>query len=417
MGEFVFVGGVFSSIGGERCANIAQIDPNTGAAIPNPMMWTNGEVRTIALAGETLYVGGWFSNAVNRGRNGMAAFDLRSGMITGWDPQASPDARVRQVIVSNGVVYASGEFSSIRGHQRNHLAALHPETGEPTSWNPRANSYARILGVRDSTVYVSGTFTEIGGETRSVLAALHTETAAATPWDPHAVGSTWASFLADDFLYVAGPYSQVGGRSNVRIAQLDYATGTATDWSPDLFPGDAYSIYSLAILDSTLYVGGRGYVRAVYIPSALTTEWHLSPDRDVPVLAIAPHASTVYAGGGYFVYHEHYINYFAAAPADTSRNLPNPPPPTSQDTDLSLVISPNPASIRAEIYFFIPADGEVELGIFDIAGRKVGSLVRGPTVGGAHHETFHARHLATGVYLVRLEYNGKANTKKFVLLQ
>jgi hypothetical protein len=423
MGAFVFVGGGFSSIGGEWCQNIAGIDRDTGAAIANAMMRADDDVRTIALAGEILYVGGEFSSAGGVARNGMAAFDLQSGFLTGWNPLAlsSTYPSTRKLIAGDDVIYASGDFYSIGGHQRNGLAALHPETGEPTSWNPRGNGSAAILGVRDSTVFVAGSFTEIGGEMRSGLAALDIETGAATPWDPHAVGSTSAGLAAEDFLYVAGDYSQIGGKSNVHIARLDYATGAATDWSPDLSPG---WFYSMAILDSTLYVGGSGYARAVYIPTALTTEWNVNPVPAVPIYAIAPRASTVYLGGGYSSIIQDY-SYFVAVPADTSRPMPPPPPPPpppdgpdgADGPDLSLAISPNPASLHAEIYFSIPADGEVDLDILDVAGRKVGSLVQGRAVAGAHHETFDAHQLATGVYVVRLEYNGRPKTRKFVLVQ
>ena len=351
IGEHVFVGGGFSTIGGEHCQNIAQIDSDTGAAIANGM-GVDDDVLTFALAGETLYVGGEFLKAGGVTRNGMAAFDLQSGVLTEWNPLASQYTAVDDLIAGEEVIYVGGDFSSIGEHQRNGLAALNPETGAPTAWNPRGNQKAKILGVRDSTVYVAGPFTEIGGEMRSGLAALDTETGAATPWNPHAVGTTAVGLAEEDFLYVAGGYSEIGGKSNLNIAQLDYSTGAATDWSPDL-PSDR--IISMAISDSTLYVGGTRYVRAVYIPSALTTDWELIPDADVPIYAIAPHDSTVYLGGGYVVYPYFFYTYFAAASADTSRPIVTPPPPVvcAFCEEITMGCCPAAASIRISHRDFI----------------------------------------------------------------
>jgi len=418
MGEQVFVGGAFSSIGGEDCGYIAEINPNTGAAIPGAFT-TNSRVETMALANETLYVGGSFTKAGGLDRNRMAAFDLRTRTLTGWNPSASSYSfSYVRLIAGNDVIYASGDFSTVMGQPRNGLAALNPESGEPTSWNPRPNGSARVLGVHDSIVYVDGSFTEIGGKMRSGLVALDSEIGAATSWDPHAVGWTSASLAADDFLYVAGSYSEIGGKNNVSLAQLDYASGAATDWSPIVAVGQ---IHSMAILDSTLYVGGTGHAGAVYIPTALTTEWELDSNGDMPIHGIAPRASTIFVGGGYFYYHDYYYTYLAAASADTSRPgappPPPPPPPPPQGPEVSLAISPNPASVRAEIYFSIPEDGEVELVIVDIAGREVGRLMHGHALAGTYHETFEAHQLAAGVYLAHCEYNGQTKTKKFVLVQ
>ena len=82
---------------------------------------------------------------------------------------------------------------------------------------------------------------------------------------------------------------------------------------------------------------------------------------------------------------------------------------------------PNPFNPRTTISFSLPADGAVELDIFDARGRLVRRLIDGAArVAGEHRVAWDGRDdagrtLPAGVYLVRLRGAGAASTTKLTL--
>jgi hypothetical protein len=84
---------------------------------------------------------------------------------------------------------------------------------------------------------------------------------------------------------------------------------------------------------------------------------------------------------------------------------------------------PNP--FRGETRFLFALPGEkaaVRLTVYDLAGRRVRSLVSGELPGGRHSVTWDGRndeggHVATGVYVYRLESGAQSLTRKLVLLR
>jgi cysteine-rich repeat protein len=84
--------------------------------------------------------------------------------------------------------------------------------------------------------------------------------------------------------------------------------------------------------------------------------------------------------------------------------------------------APNPFNPSTEISYRLGADGPVELGIFDLTGRKVRTLVRKAQTAGAHSVVWKGRddagrRVASGVYLYRLESSDFSQTRRMVLLK
>jgi hypothetical protein len=67
-----------------------------------------------------------------------------------------------------------------------------------------------------------------------------------------------------------------------------------------------------------------------------------------------------------------------------------------------LTLDRNPVGASARIRFSLRNAAHVELGVFDRGGRRVANLVSGPLPAGSATVTWDARHLAAGVYFVRL---------------
>ena len=79
---------------------------------------------------------------------------------------------------------------------------------------------------------------------------------------------------------------------------------------------------------------------------------------------------------------------------------------------------PNPFNPSTTIAFDLPKSAEIELAIFDIAGRKVATVAAGKYAAGSHSLNFDAAHLASGVYFYQLRAaNGLRLSRKMLVLK
>ncbi len=260
-GNTVYVGGDFTEIGGQARKGIAALDATTGAATAwNPD--ADGTVYSLAVSGGTVYVAGSFTRMGGQARNNIAALDATTGAATAWDPNAqnSSTIYVQALALSGGTVYAGGEFNSIGGQPRNNIAALDMATGAATAWDPNANSTILTLAVGEGTVYVGGSFDFIGGQTRGRIAALDSVTGAATAWNPLANDNVFTLAVDGGTVYAGGWFDGIGGQRRSLIAALDAATGAATDWDPNamygVIPHRYGTVGALAVSAGTVYAGG-----------------------------------------------------------------------------------------------------------------------------------------------------------------
>jgi hypothetical protein len=89
------------------------------------------------------------------------------------------------------------------------------------------------------------------------------------------------------------------------------------------------------------------------------------------------------------------------------------------DVPASAVItgnSPNPFNGMTEVRFGIPRDGRVSLGVYDVSGREVESLVERAFSAGYHSVTWrNGANLGAGLYFVRLRFGNEEVTHKVVI--
>lgn len=82
-----------------------------------------------------------------------------------------------------------------------------------------------------------------------------------------------------------------------------------------------------------------------------------------------------------------------------------------------LLNEPNPFRDGTQIQYHVPQEGIVSLGVFDLTGRQVASLVNGPQSAGLQSVFFDAKDLPTGVYLCRLDAAGSTRVRKMIRLR
>src|SRR5207247_1471470 len=128
--------------------NITPWTPNVvGAAFPS--------VNALALSGNTIYIGGRFTSVGGQPRSNLAAIDITTGAaVATWHPSA--DNGVKNLAVSGTTIYAGGWFTKISGQPRNHLAAFDASTGAVTPWNPNVTAIGQYYAPQVNTLVISG---------------------------------------------------------------------------------------------------------------------------------------------------------------------------------------------------------------------------------------------------------------------
>lgn len=311
----VYVGGGFRTIGGQARQYVAALDAvdgNAHAFDPSP----NGTIGAIGVSDNAVYLGGLFSSIGGVQRNSIAAIRVADGTPTAWDPNPEGlnggNATINALAVAGTTLYAGGFFSAIGNQARDNIAAVSTVDGRATSWNPSSDGVVSSIARAGDIVYVGGSFINIGGQQRVFIAALGAADGLATDWDPDADGTVEAIVTSGDLVYVGGFFLTIGGQSRGRLAALHAADGSATHWDPDLGPGMFGNyVRALALSGSTLYVGGgfvsvqgtpRNNVAGIHTDDGSATSFN--PDAsgdnsDGAVNALAVDGSIVYVGGDF----------------------------------------------------------------------------------------------------------------------
>jgi hypothetical protein len=79
-------------------------------------------------------------------------------------------------------------------------------------------------------------------------------------------------------------------------------------------------------------------------------------------------------------------------------------------------VYPNPFAAEATVRYSVARATDVRLTVYDLLGREVARLAEGPHEAGHHTAMLNGSNLASGVYFVRMNADGYAETKKVVIL-
>ena len=223
-----YVAGSFQTIGGVRCPNLAHIRAGVGQTVghswcPRP----NGTIRALLRVGSTLYVGGEFLHRIaGKTREGLAAFDTKSGALTPWNPGLSglDDGAYDLANDAKGTtVYVEGSFEKLGGARRTNLGAVSTTTGRATSFAPNPDEdqhgdSVEAFAVGPRAVYAWGAFSKIRGKASDGQVALDPATGRQLAgWHPHLNGLAYAAAVHGSQVLVAGPgLVALDGRTGAR---------------------------------------------------------------------------------------------------------------------------------------------------------------------------------------------------------
>lgn len=310
-GNTLYIGGTFTEVG-FPCGNAAFLDATTGDAdrfIPK------FDDRVFAIVSDNSggwFVGGQFTHSQGYPIKYLAHINPDHSLDTSFN--LSLNSFVNSITVSDSTLYIGGVFTSVLGATRNHIAAVNINTRQLTSWNPGADNSVTAIAVVGNLVYVGGYFNQIGGQTRLVVASLDRTTGVPTSAFQFGTGgpsgnSYVASFMqANGKLYMAGSFSIINSITRYCLVAVDPATGVVDNtWNP----GNGFSGFSVSgalIAGNTMYVCGnftniggaaRNNLAAIDLATGVATSWNPNPDNSLTSVAMSGDKLVI---GGYFTH-------------------------------------------------------------------------------------------------------------------
>lgn len=288
-------------------AGVAVTAPPAGAEVryattPVAGWSTNGTVRAVAVVGDTVYVGGSFTELRGPGgtpavrRVNLAAIDRETGAVRA-DFRADTNGVVRSLVGDGGALYVGGSFTTLGGASRSRLAKLDLVTGARLPWSASVTSHVYALAVSGDRVYVGGAFGTANGVARSRLAAFDAASGALrADFAPAADATVHAIAVAPggDRVYVGGNFRAIGGVSRSYLAAL----GADGALLPTTFQHLSASILDLDVAPdgATVFAaqGGYGNQATAYDATTGRRLWLQRADGDVQAVRYA--SGTVYFG-------------------------------------------------------------------------------------------------------------------------
>ncbi|MEN9405365.1 MAG: hypothetical protein RLY47_324 [Candidatus Parcubacteria bacterium] len=265
-----YVGGDFDTVNGESLYSLAHVLSDGSIDTDfDPVFILGDMVLALALSpdGETLYVGGDFSEINGTTRNRLAAINTSDGTLTAFNPNLTNIVKAIVLSPDGETLYVGGTFVSVNGQSAYGLAALNTTDGSlvpgvdfggDITFPARPNSLALSSG--GDILYVGGGTTEFGiGDGYDALFAFDTSDGSQLVFDPNVNDDILAMALSDDdsTLYIGGVFTDVNsGTTRNKIAAVDTTDGSLVEaFDPNVGAGFVYSL-ALSSDETTLYAGG-----------------------------------------------------------------------------------------------------------------------------------------------------------------
>ncbi|WP_457665244.1 hypothetical protein [Thiolapillus sp.] len=319
-GNEMFIGGNFTKLG-KDIQSIAKVSTLTGDVDPDwdPGLATGSQVRAMALSGNNLYIGGYFTAISGVSRNYLAkvSADGTGALDMSWNPDA--DSIVSSLVLSatGDKLYAGGSFREVGGISRKGIVRMDASgTGQPDAWDPAPvgipGFFASVsaLSLSGNSLYVGGQFAEIGGQNRNNIARLNTSDATADSWNPD-INKKVHTLLLDssgNSIHVGGEFFTTGAEDTLSFVSLETASDDLAPGFTDLNIGKAGAIRTLARHGNALYFGGdfvrvngqpRFFLGRINTTNGQLQDWGADLDDSVRSLVVSGDGSALYLGGDF----------------------------------------------------------------------------------------------------------------------
>ena len=239
-GNNLYVGGFFTFYKSLTRQRIVKIDKTTAAEVDtnntgfSTTSGFNGTVKSISIVDEKLYIAGSFTSyKTTTNLSGFYKINLSLKNISLFDNSVSCS------IVDGDYIYVGGSFSTYNNITANQIAKIYIPTGQlDTTFNTGSgfNSGITSMILDGNNLYVGGNFTTYKGLTRQFIVKIDKTTA--TEVDTNGTGfSTISGFdsgvssmiLDGNNLYVGGYFSTYKTKNRQGIVKIDKTTAAEVD--------------------------------------------------------------------------------------------------------------------------------------------------------------------------------------------
>lgn len=225
--DVLYLGGTFTTIGGQPRVSLAAIDAHTGAVLS----WaptTDSAVISLLLSGDSVIVAGQFFHVNDQPRTSLAALDAATGALRPWAPAVTGPAL--GLLMHDSELRVCGSFTSVNGQSRISCASFALPGATLTAWAPTTNVSVRRMAANGSNVVLVGSFTMVNGVSKSYVAEVDGTTGALTDWAATVGGLSTSVLKTEDRVIVAGAYSTAGGQSFRGLSSFTPEDGTVQPW-------------------------------------------------------------------------------------------------------------------------------------------------------------------------------------------
>jgi hypothetical protein len=368
-----FIGGNFTQVGDSLRKFVAHIDATGSVTSWDARMEGNPPslVRSMALVGDSLFIGGFFGQIDGQTRYCFAALSAADASLYNWAPGFS--GTIYSIVAKNNGLYVGGTFTHFTGSNTyNNLVRFDLPAGTASIWQPDVTGYIRDIEIIDSTVYISGPIFTVNGQSRSGFASIYEmrdsfgtivgdslsdveistdgniydllikgdslfvvgqfynvdsqprnsfavvnrHDGALYPWSIDVSGDVERISLKDSVIYFGGNFSHVDGIERQSLAAYNLASSQLTSWNPSLLSG---VVHAIEIVDSVAYISGgfnsigtkyRNYIASIDHSTGMPTDWN--PQLNGLVNAVHLTTDKILIGGEFTTVNGMTRNHFAA---------------------------------------------------------------------------------------------------------
>ena len=251
--------------------------PNTPVTVstdPLPTVQINGVVWAQITVGNTVYATGSFTQARPAGaaagtnqtpRANILAYDITTGALkTAFAPTLNAQGLALAASPDGQTIYIGGDFTQVNGQNKYRLAAVDATTGALRNFTPGMEARVRALAVNGTTLYVGGIFSAAANQPRTRLAAFNTTTSQLLPWAPTADAevSTLAVHPGSNKVFVGGKFGTVNGQVYRGVGALDGTTGAVLPFPLNTVArnsGTSAGYYGLKVAGNVVYGAGWSF--------------------------------------------------------------------------------------------------------------------------------------------------------------
>lgn len=229
---YVYIGGAFTLVSGGAVTRNFIARYTTGGALDST--WdpdANGPVEAIVALPYETYVGGSFSTIGGQSRSFIAKLDPNGAAITGWAPQPNAPVTALAIDQNNNRLLFGGSFTQVDSLSRGKGASVNLESGDLDSWDPNFNGNVEAIAVSGKATYFAGSFTTVfTGQVANFVARFY-DTTFDTGFAPNPNGPVHAITLVNGTVVLGGTFATVGGSGRNAIGAVD-AGGSLVNWTP-----------------------------------------------------------------------------------------------------------------------------------------------------------------------------------------